>query len=94
MPAPVRLRTDYSAADLRQIAKASKDSNQSRRLLLLAAIVEGRSREEAARIGGRDRQTLSDWGCRFNKFGPDGRDAIDFWHYPKEVLLDLDDGLA
>jgi hypothetical protein len=33
-------------------------------------------------------------GCRFNKFGPDGRDAIDFWHYPKEVLLDLDDGLA
>lgn len=72
MPSAVRLRADYSAPDLRRLAKASKHSNQSRRLLSLAAIAEGRSREEAARIGGMDRQTLRDWVHRFNEFGPDG----------------------
>lgn len=35
-------------------------------------MVEGRSREEAARIGGMDRQTLRDWVHRFNEHGPDG----------------------
>jgi transposase len=72
MPAAVRLRADYSAPDLRRLAKASKDSNQSRRFLSLAAIAEGRKREEAARIGGMDRQTLRDWVHRFNELGPDG----------------------
>lgn len=72
MASAVRLRTDYSAADLRRLAKASKDSNQSRRFLSLPAIVEGWSRGEAARIGGMDRQTLRDWVHRFNERGPDG----------------------
>ena len=30
------------------------------------------NRAEAARIGGMDRQTLRDWGHRFNTHGPDG----------------------
>src|SRR5260370_2635495 len=30
------------------------------------------SREEAARIGGMDRQTLRDWVLRFNERGPEG----------------------
>ena len=72
MPAAVRLRADYSASDIRRLAKGSKDTSQSRRLLSLAAIVEGWSREDAARIGGMDRQTLRDWVHRFNAFGPDG----------------------
>jgi len=49
MPAAVRLRADCSASDLRQLAKASKHCDQSRRFKSLEAIVEGRSREEAAR---------------------------------------------
>ena len=32
----------------------------------------GLTREEAAKAGGMDRQTLRDWVHRFNKAGPDG----------------------
>ena len=52
MPAAVKLREDYSAAELRQLAKRSKDANQSRRLLSLAAAREGKDRAEAAKMGG------------------------------------------
>ena len=72
MPSAVELRTDLSAADLRRLAKRSKDNNQSRRLLSLAAVLDGMNRADAARIGGMDRQTLRDWAHRFNEFGPDG----------------------
>jgi transposase len=52
---------------------ATKNANQSRRVLSLAAVLEGMNRTEAARIGGMDRQTLRDWVHRFNAHGPDGR---------------------
>ena len=58
MPAAVRMRSDFSAEELRRLAAATKNANQSRRLLSLAAILDGMSRTEAARIGGMDRQTL------------------------------------
>jgi transposase len=38
----------------------------------LAAVREGKSREEAARIGAMDRQTLRDWVHAFNAQGPAG----------------------
>ena len=72
MPSAVKLRTDFSAAELRRLAKRSKDNNQSRRLLSLAAVLDGMNRTDAARIGGMDRQTLRDWVHRFNEAGPDG----------------------
>jgi transposase len=72
MPATVKIRTDYSATELRRLAASSKDANRSRRLLSLAAVLDGMNREEAARIGGMDRQTLRDWVHRFNIQGPDG----------------------
>jgi putative transposase len=72
MPAAVKLRTDFSAAELRGLAKKVKDASQSRRLLSLAAVLDGKSRAEAATIGGMDRQTLRDWVHRFNAAGPDG----------------------
>ena len=77
MPAAVRMREDYSAEALRSLAKRSKDANQSRRLLSLAAVRDGMDRGAAARIGGMDRQTLRDWVHRFNAKGPDG--LIDNW---------------
>lgn len=52
MRPPVQLREDYDAPDLRTLAKASRDANQTRRLLALAAIYDGASRREAAKIGG------------------------------------------
>ncbi len=72
MPSAVKLRTDFSATDLRRLAKRSKNNNQSRRLLSLAAVLDGMNRTDAARIGGMDRQTLRDWVHRFNQVGPDG----------------------
>ena len=72
MPAAVRMRTDFSAGELRRLAAATKNANQSRRLLSLAAVLDGMSRTEAARIGGMDRQTLRDWVHRFNERGPEG----------------------
>jgi Helix-turn-helix domain len=65
----VQVRTDYSAAALRRLARISKDTQQSRRLLSLAAVLEGMNRNGAARIGGMDRRTLRDWMHRFNEAG-------------------------
>src|SRR5215210_956674 len=72
MPTAVRMRTDFSAGQLRRLAATTKNVNQSRRLLSLAAVLDGMSRTEAARVGGMDRQTLRDWVHRFNERGPDG----------------------
>ncbi len=84
MPAPVSVRTDYSARELRRLAATTKNANQSRRLLSLAAILDGMSRTDAARIGGMDRQTLRDWVHRFNERGPDGlRDTWSKGHPPR-----------
>jgi transposase len=77
MPSAVRLREDYSAEDLRALARRSKTVNQSRRLLSLAAVQDGMDRGSAAKIGGMDRQTLRDWVHRFNASGPDG--LVDNW---------------
>lgn len=71
MGSAIKIRTDYSAGELRRLAKVSRDVNQSRRLLSLAAVLDGMSREDAARVGGMDRQTLRDWVHRFNEAGPD-----------------------
>ena len=68
----VPLKEGVSAKELRQAAAGSSDANQARRLLALAAIRDGMSRQAAARIGGMDRQTLRDWVHAFNKFGLDG----------------------
>jgi transposase len=78
MARAVSIRTDYTSAALRLLAKNSKDAKQSRRLLSLAAVLDGMSREDAARIGGMDRQTLRDWVHRFNAEGPDG--LKDHWN--------------
>jgi len=77
MSSAVRLRPDFTAGELRRLAKKAKDANQSRRLLSLAAVVDGMSRAEAAMMGGMDRQTLRDWVHRFNAAGLDG--LLDNW---------------
>ncbi len=72
MGAVVELRQDFGADDLRRIATRARTGAQARRLLALAAVLDGMNRAEAARIGGMDRQTLRDWAHRFNQHGPDG----------------------
>src|SRR5216684_6393384 len=68
----IAVRTDYTAGEVRRFAQRAKDAAQARRLLAIAAVLEGASREEAAKIGGMDRQTLRDWVIRFNEQGADG----------------------
>jgi transposase len=72
MAAAIGVRGDYDAARLRELAKRSDDANQTRRLLALAAIYDGGSRTEAARIGGVGLQTVRDWVLAFNAEGPPG----------------------
>ena len=69
---PVPLRTDFNAAALRTIARQTKDGPQARRLLALAAIYEGATRTEAARIGGVTVQIVRDGVVKFNAHGPEG----------------------
>src|SRR3954471_18313956 len=52
MASAVDLWADYSATELRRLAATTKNANQSRRLLSLAAVVDGMNRTEAARVGG------------------------------------------
>ena len=68
----VAITPSHSPAELRRLAARAKDAKQSRRLLSIAAALEGMSRTEAAKIGGMDRQTLRDWVHRFNVQGPEG----------------------
>src|SRR5476649_1602897 len=68
----IPVRTDYTAVEVRRFAKRAKDVAQARRLLAIAAVLDGTSREDAAKIGGMDRQTLRDWVIRYNDRGPDG----------------------
>ena len=72
MSAAIRLREDFGAVELRRLACGTRHVNQARRLLALAAVYDGMTREDAARIGGTQRQTLRDWACRFNAHGPEG----------------------
>jgi transposase len=72
MGQPLPLRPDYDAPALRVAARRSRDAAQARRLLALAAIYEGASRTEAARIGTVTLQIVRDWVVRFNAAGPDG----------------------
>ena len=72
MGAAIGLREDFDAAELRRLAKLSKDAGQSRRLLALAVIYDGGRRTDAARTGHVGLQVIRDWVLHFNAEGPDG----------------------
>ena len=62
-------RRELGAGDLRREAGRCRDARAARRMLALALVLEGSSREEAARHAGMDRQTLRDWVHRYNEEG-------------------------
>ena len=41
MPRAITFRSDFTASDLRRLARLSRDAPQARRLLVLAAICDG-----------------------------------------------------
>jgi transposase len=63
------IREDLTAAELRREAARSSDATAARRVLAIALILDGRSRADAARECGMDRQTLRDWVHRYNADG-------------------------
>ena len=72
MAAAIALRSDFTGADLRRLARRTQDAKQARRLLSLATIYDGGSRSDAARIGDVGLQMIRDWVLGFNAAGPDG----------------------
>ena len=63
-------RTEHTAADLRRLAGRSGDAPVTRRLLAL--VLDGCKRADAARLAGMDRQALRDWVHRYNADGVAG----------------------
>lgn len=72
MGSAIGLLEDFGGSAGRRLARLSKSSHQARRLLALARFYDGRSRSEAAKIGGVTLQIVRDWVIRFNARGPDG----------------------
>ena len=58
MPRAVPIRHDISADELRRRAKRETDGRAARRMLAIAAVLDGASCEAAARLAGMDRQSL------------------------------------
>jgi transposase len=72
MGAPVPIRDDIPAEELRRLARQESDGRVACRLLGLANVIDGMSRGRAAHQAGMDRQTLRDWVIRFNAEGVEG----------------------
>jgi len=62
-------RLELSAADLRDAARRTRDAKAARRMIAIALVLEGWSRDAAAEAGAMDRQTLCDWVHRYNELG-------------------------
>ena len=69
---PIPLRTDFDASALGWEGRRAKDAGQARRLLALAAVHDGATRTEAAKIGGVTLQIVREWVVKFNARGPSG----------------------
>jgi transposase len=77
MGSPLIVRSDLEAAELRRLARRERDGRVAARLTALANVLDGMTREAAARAAGMDRQTLRFDACverviRFNAKGVEG----------------------
>lgn len=76
--AALDIRKDRTPSVLRKLAKETDDARVARRILAIANALDGKSRDDAARSAGMDRQTLRDWVLRYNAHGIDG--LADRWN--------------
>ena len=63
------IRDDMGAAELRRFAQGETDRRAALRALAIAQALEGASRADAARVVGRERQSLRDAVLRYNAEG-------------------------
>ena len=67
MVAALSIRTDLSAGELRALARREKDPRAASRMQAIAHALEGKSRAEAARLSGMERQALHDAVVRLTR---------------------------
>ena len=72
MPAPLPIRADRDATELRRLARRERDGRVSARLRALANALDGLPREKAAARAGLTGQTLGGWVHRHNGEGVEG----------------------
>lgn len=70
MASPVALWKNYTASDLRGLARRTWHTGQARRPLALPVIVDGRRRGDAAQVGDVRLQTIRDWVLQFKAKAP------------------------
>ena len=80
-------RRDLFAGELRREAARTRDAKAARRMLAIALVLEGRSREDASENCGMDRQTLRDWVHRYNAGGLAGLADLPRRNGPRPRLL-------
>jgi transposase len=85
MAKELKIRKDRTPTVLRRLAKDEPDSRISRRLLAIANALDGKSRADAAKSAGMDRQTLRDWVIRYNAHGVAG--LSDNWNGGRPPIL-------
>ena len=68
----LKISDDLSAVELRIEARRAETARAAARMYAIANALEGKSREEAARLAGMDRQALRDAVVRYNAEGLDG----------------------
>jgi transposase len=62
-------RTDLTVEQLRAAAVREADARTARRILAIAMVLAGHSRQTAAEAQAMERQTLRDWIIRYNEHG-------------------------
>jgi transposase len=87
-------RTEYDAAGLRHQAGRAREPAAARRMLALAAALEGQDRTSAARLAGMDRQTLRDWVHRYNEQGLAGLYDRREHHRPRRLTAEQEAEVA
>ena len=70
--AGVAITGTVDARELRHLARLEKSGRVAARMLAIANVLSGMSRELSARLAGMERQTLRDWVHRFNAAGVEG----------------------
>lgn len=84
MGSVLAIRDDYSSVELRRLARR-ESGRTGARLYAIAHALEGKSRAEAARLAGMDRQALRDAVLRFNAEGPAGLRDRPKGHRPRRL---------
>ena len=73
MPRAVEVtRREHSSRDLRKLSGKMRTPEAVRRVLAIAHVLDGMSRDAAAQLAGLDRQSLRDWVHRYNAGGVEG----------------------